>query len=245
MESTKPIFWIIDDDPCILEILAVRFQKYQFVLLQNRKMLLKLIQRKHVPCTGIILDYKLKYNIDAFDLLPILNKHLPYAPIIMISAYGTKDLMMKLLKANIYCFHDKPIDHISLEKSLKEVVALRAGSENESMTYKEHIDQIHQSLQQPRNQTLLLKDIAAKQSLSYKYISRLYKKQTGLSFSATQTQSIIDAAKDLLLNTPLSIREISNRLGYQYPSSFMRLFKNQTGLTASEFREKYAAYAHP
>ena len=49
-----------------------------------------------------------------------------------------------------------------------------------------------------------------------------------------------EKAKELLRNTPLSIQEIANQIGYVQASGFMRKFKSMEGLTPGSYRKKFA-----
>ena len=46
-----------------------------------------------------------------------------------------------------------------------------------------------------------------------------------------------EKAKELLINTGMSIHEISIAVGYVNTSSFRRKFKQEVGITPSQFRE--------
>ncbi len=48
-----------------------------------------------------------------------------------------------------------------------------------------------------------------------------------------------DYAKRLLSTTNLTILEISYKLGYSSISHFSKLFKQEVGLTPSEYRERH------
>ncbi|MCA9399635.1 MAG: helix-turn-helix transcriptional regulator, partial [Candidatus Omnitrophica bacterium] len=71
----------------------------------------------------------------------------------------------------------------------------------------------------------------------------LFNKQNETSFRRYKLNVKIDIAKALLKNSGLMVYEISNQLGYQNPESFMRIFKRETGLTPSGYREKFQSEA--
>ncbi len=48
----------------------------------------------------------------------------------------------------------------------------------------------------------------------------------------------IDKASELLMNTPLKIYEIAEKVGYNDVYYFSHSFKKQTGLTPKEFRHE-------
>lgn len=74
--------------------------------------------------------------------------------------------------------------------------------------------------------------------LSPNYFGDLIKKETGRSAQEYIQFRLAERAKDLLMNTSLSISEVGYRLGFSYPQHFNRLFKRQVGLTPKAYREK-------
>lgn len=68
------------------------------------------------------------------------------------------------------------------------------------------------------------------------YMSWLIKKELGETFVNYVWNLRFQKAKELLVHTDLSIDTISNRVGYENTSSFRRKFKQETGLTPSQFR---------
>lgn len=70
------------------------------------------------------------------------------------------------------------------------------------------------------------------------HLSRLFRQETSQTFKGILTQLRIDAAKQMLSDLDLRIYEISERVGYQKPRYFSELFKEVTGMTPLEYREK-------
>lgn len=84
---------------------------------------------------------------------------------------------------------------------------------------------------------LRLSDLAAQANLSERQFSRLFRRQTGMSF-LDYVQSIrIDAACRLLADQHLTVKEIASSVGYQDLKFFYQLFKKKTGVTPLEYRE--------
>lgn len=67
-------------------------------------------------------------------------------------------------------------------------------------------------------------------------LSHFFKKKTNLSLSKYIQSLKISRAKELILSTDMPIKEIINIIGYTDLSSFIRLFKAETGMTPNEFR---------
>jgi len=73
--------------------------------------------------------------------------------------------------------------------------------------------------------------------LSPNYFSDLVKRETGISPKEYISRRILATAKELLMAQSLSITQISEKLGFQYPQHFTRFFKKYTGVTPIEFRK--------
>ena len=123
--------------------------------------------------------------------------------------------------------------------------ALRTPEElnTNSTTYKKRIyhrilDYIHE------NPSLNLKaqDIATKFGYNEKYLSRLFKTITGLSLKQYILQQKIEDANHYLEETELPITEIAFSLGFSDAHNFMKLYKKETGLTPTEYRNTFPKY---
>jgi len=79
---------------------------------------------------------------------------------------------------------------------------------------------------------------ASKLNISSNYLNIICKKSTQISATQLIQERIILEAKRLLLSTDLNIKEIAYDLGFVDHAYFSNFFKNQTGITATQFREK-------
>lgn len=68
------------------------------------------------------------------------------------------------------------------------------------------------------------------------YLSRVFKKEMGQNFVDFQTKIRVEKAIDLLLNTKLSLSEISLSCGFSDKHYFGQVFKRKTGKTPGEYR---------
>lgn len=91
---------------------------------------------------------------------------------------------------------------------------------------------IHQNLNSP----LTVERIAAGAYVSPSHLNRLFRAELQISVMAYVEQQRIETAKDLLRDTDLSIRAISNHIGYAHPNYFGHVFARATGVTPSKFR---------
>lgn len=76
-------------------------------------------------------------------------------------------------------------------------------------------------------------------NISPNYLSDLLRHQTGLSTKQHIQNVLIDKAKEFLTTTNLSISQIAYTLGFEYPQSFSKLFKNKTDQTPLQYRHSF------
>jgi AraC family transcriptional activator of pobA len=71
------------------------------------------------------------------------------------------------------------------------------------------------------------------------YLSDMLRSLTGQSTQQHIHNKMIERAKEILSTTSLSISEIAYQLGFEYPQSFNKLFKNKAGVSPLEFRQSF------
>lgn len=72
--------------------------------------------------------------------------------------------------------------------------------------------------------------------VSSNYLSDMLRTLTGMTTQQHIHNKVIEKAKILLTTTNLSISEVAFALGFNYPQSFNRLFKNHTKTSPVVFR---------
>ena len=77
---------------------------------------------------------------------------------------------------------------------------------------------------------------AGKCCLSTGYFGTLVKTETGRTAKDLINDRIMGKAKELLQSDTLSVTQISQRLGFEYPQHFVRFFKALTGKTPTQWR---------
>ena len=90
------------------------------------------------------------------------------------------------------------------------------------------------------NSELSIKEIAEFVHLNPEYLTRLFKKETGVTLKDYIIECRIATAKDLLANSSLSISIIASEVGYHNFSYFASLFKKLEQVTPREYRNKFA-----
>lgn len=81
--------------------------------------------------------------------------------------------------------------------------------------------------------------LASQLNLSPKYLSDCLKQLTGQTAQQLIHEKLIEYAKHVLATTELAVSEIAYQLGFEYPQSFNKLFKNKTNQTPLEYRQSF------
>ena len=81
--------------------------------------------------------------------------------------------------------------------------------------------------------------IANDLNLSPNYLASILKIVSGQSTKQHIQNKVIEKAKEKLSTTELSVSEIAYELGFEYPASFSKLFKNKTNISPIEFRQSF------
>ena len=85
--------------------------------------------------------------------------------------------------------------------------------------------------------TISLEKISQHFHYSIPYCSKWIKEKTGYSYYELLTHIKLQKGKQLLLNTTLSISQISKQLSYKNPESFIRTFKKYEAITPQAYRK--------
>jgi two-component system response regulator YesN len=84
--------------------------------------------------------------------------------------------------------------------------------------------------------SLSLADIAAASYYNPAYLSRMYKRVTGIGLNDKINDMRVTIACDLLNNSGLKINEISQKAGFASPSYFTLNFRKRMGMTPKEYK---------
>ena len=82
-----------------------------------------------------------------------------------------------------------------------------------------------------------LKNAASRIGYDYAYVSKLFKRQTGIPYKKYVNMIRIAKSKLLLASSPRSVIEIAEKCGFSCQRTFNREFRELTGMTPIEYRK--------
>ncbi len=91
-------------------------------------------------------------------------------------------------------------------------------------------DHIHEGLP--------IKDVAGHVHLNPSYFSVLFKEEQGINFIDYITEYRLKLAKEMLGSSAMPLDDISEKIGYQTTSYFIKMFKKHTGMTPKHYRDR-------
>ena len=105
-----------------------------------------------------------------------------------------------------------------------------------SRRYSEYVQKAVGFIYENYAREISLEEMASAIGISSVYLSKIFKAETGSSFVDFVNEKRLEAARRLLRETGLSVREISEQVGMPNYSYFIRLFREKNGVTPLRFR---------
>ncbi len=105
-------------------------------------------------------------------------------------------------------------------------------------TNSRHINACKEYIYSHIKDRITIEDLADEFGVSASYLSRLFKKETGVSVSEYIREQKIAIAKNLLRFSDYSMIEIANRLSFSSQSHFIQQFRETVGVTPKKYRDE-------
>ncbi|MCR5341984.1 MULTISPECIES: response regulator transcription factor [unclassified Butyrivibrio] len=184
------------------------------------------------------------------DLLSYLREQENPVPTIFLTNYADFSYAQKAIELKSFHYFLKPIDYAELTRIIKKALSEAQRIQEAEAAKTSSIPEIPtDSAENESNIKALLKyvdehfreDISREQlSVMFffdpDYITKIFKKETGMSYKNYVIEKRLSLAKELLTESDYPIHDISQYVGYDNYSYFTRLFKKSFGVTPIEFR---------
>ncbi|MEN8137194.1 MAG: AraC family transcriptional regulator [Bacteroidota bacterium] len=188
--------------------------------------------------TGWMTNYiGFKGNIaDHFISQLLVNKNKPVVHVGINEQFlECYDKIFEIIKKESHSYQS-----ISTAIIIKLIGHINANIKNDDFNnnrLSEAINKIRYSLRENIDKDLNMQDLADEYNIGYSYFRKMFKKYTGMSPKQYHLQLKVIRAKELLLTSDKSVKEICFELGFQSSSYFSRMFKQKIGVTPAHFKE--------
>jgi YesN/AraC family two-component response regulator len=195
----------------------------------------------------LITDIKMPV-LGGLELVERIRRTNPDLRIVIVSGYSEFEYARRAIELGVDEYVLKPVDVESLRETLRRVrirleasvgqVEAEFGLDGVQAGEADLVKAIGVYLQENYRQSYSLERLADAFGCKSAYLLRLYRKLTG----STPTQDLIrlriEKAKRLLVGHPhLEVKQVAAAVGYEDPLYFSRLFKRETGLNPSAFKD--------
>ncbi|RTE10207.1 helix-turn-helix domain-containing protein [Paenibacillus whitsoniae] len=181
-----------------------------------------------------IMDRDIRFNDFQFvmvELITEIHGHVQQQGGTLESLIETKSVLQTFMKLNT-------VQEITLwfkTDLLPPALAFFKGRADS-----QYINLAHQMVEMIHNgyeQDISLESCAAQLKYHPVYVSRVFKKEIGVTFIDYLTNYRVNMAKKWLKETDMKISEIAERLNYTNSTGFIRTFRKLTGMTPGQFRD--------
>ncbi|MEK0315540.1 response regulator transcription factor [Cohnella sp. 56] len=204
----------------------------------------------------IITDVRMP-EIDGLQMLEALAARGPLPVVIVISGHAEFEYAKRALQLGAFDYILKPLDKGILIGTVERAFELVSGRDRldameklvdpkllevnrDEARYgtaiKDAIGYIYEHL----HEAIGMKQVAEQLHLNASYFSVLFKEQTGMTFSDYLTRIRLQKAKELLVATQSPVWEIAEKVGYQTDKYFIKVFKDNEGLSPRQYRQQAA-----
>ena len=244
---------IVDDEKLISEGLASKISRMgelniSKIIIQTDSMEAKDLALTIKPDI-IITDIKMP-GMTGLELMEIVRNEHPDIKFIVLSGYNDFPYVRKSFRLGAIDYLLKPVGMGELKERLTDIVEAldqeRHGQYQGSTVdledvfdndYPSHIEVAQQYIINNFNKNITMTDVANSVNMSYSYFSKLFKEETGLTFSKYLTKIRMEKAKSLLQNPINRINEIAGLVGYDNIYHFSRSFKSYYGISPNQYRK--------
>lgn len=150
------------------------------------------------------------------------------------TAYNLSDLYIRLADNA-----QTPEEINEIHSELITDFTSRMARLNKSVGYCYQVVKCMEYIYEHLHEKLSVNEIAEALGLSMQYLSKLFHSETGLTLNRYITKKKIDAACRMLKYSDYEAVDIGNFLAFSSHSHFIQKFKQETGLTPKQYREKY------
>ncbi len=235
--STAGRILLVDDHAAFRNEFISCFEEYDIIEACSGEEALEILSEPN--CIDlVILDVNMP-GINGIQVLEKIRKTTPGIGIIIQTGYGSKEVILKALRGKADDYIEKPLNADTTRKTIEKILEIRRGLPDiDICSRKDKIERVKHFVQRNCFKQISLKDATGVVHISPKYLSRIFRQETGMAFHDYVLLLKMEKAKELLEKTSLNVDQISYKLGYANSESFTRQFKKRTRFTPSGCRKK-------
>lgn len=207
--------------------------------------ILNAFEARIVAMDGIGEEYKRKMQKEISFMKKIKNPRHGHIQEILIRWFHQCSTDSGIMKEEMFKFVLNGVDRIREARSLREMLeafeecllSLIQSMKDTKIVRREVAEVVNYIQGNYWDENLSISQAAQAVALNKDYLSNLFKKETGISFSDYVNLQRIKKAQELLTGTHLRTYQIAQQVGFQDESYFSRVFKKIVGMRPGEYRK--------
>lgn len=157
---------------------------------------------------------------------------------------GFQESLLKIFQEIIQLVKDEKTGHqqvcaANTMLALSKILSVVRNQEFAGKTIERTIRKACVYFRENLNTNVNIEQLARELNVGYSYFRQMFRKYTGISPTQYHLSLRIQKAKDLLVSTDQSSKEIAIDLGFESYFYFSRIFKDKTGKSPTEFRRDH------
>ena len=182
-------------------------------------------------------------EMDGIELIARLRRHNPSVLTVIVSGYSDFEYTRAAIRNDAADYLLKPVNPEELAQLLNRLETQLLAREQQ-LTPRRHaspaeiVESVMMYLRENYDQQIDFSAVAERQAMSAPYLTRLFREHAGTTPSKYLFDYRMQMARKLLLDSQLSIKEISGRVGYSDPFHFSKSFKAAFGISPAQFRDR-------
>ncbi|NOU87882.1 helix-turn-helix domain-containing protein [Paenibacillus sp. LMG 31460] len=208
-----------------------------FTMDQDQEFYVQLQTGNEMACHHLIdraLDEKLTLSTTSRQIYA-------FAEYVLVRTKKTMELLKIPMPQSLENYSQQILECVTLEQ-YKQLLKTAISEATRAVTLKREesydlINYVMVFLENHYQEDISLDLLASKLSMSPSYLSVYIKENTGKNFIDHLNGIRLSKAKQLLLESTFTIQEIGEAIGYRNGTSFIRMFKKETGLPPGDYRK--------
>ena len=188
------------------------------------------------PPDLIVSDIRMG-RMSGLDLARTCREHGLDTIIVLVSGYERFDYAQTALRYQVFDYLLKPIDDNQVRElmgRIKDALGEKAASDRP--TVKDAYQQIVDYIEAHYSEGITLSDVAEHVHMNRTYVSELFNKNAGISFTRYRAQVRIHHACEMIRQGGASMTDIAFAVGFESLSRFSRVFSQIKGLSPQQYR---------
>ena len=238
---------LIDDDIWALADMreTFHFDRYGFEIAGEYRSAEEAVRALETAAPDLIVSDICMSAGSGLDLAALCAEKYPDTVIILVSGHERFDYAREAIRQGVFAYLLKPLLDSevtqTMERLLKQWPAPKAAPEKEpadAPASDSLVGRAMHYIEAHYNVSLPLETVAGALYVNKNYLSDLFSRSLGMTFTQYKNTVRINHAKELIRRGGLSMTEIAEKTGFDSPSRFSKVFHQIEGVSPQQYLTK-------